>query len=102
MHLNHALTQMLAELEANRLEVCLVPEKRRTHETGMIRVCASRNAAWYRRYCGDHPSSRGTRRGGFDTRIRRANTVRALEQMLRREKAGKYEPCLREIARGIR
>lgn len=73
---------MLAELESNQLLVELVPERRRTHEMGMIRVVCGRNANWYRHFCSRHPSSRGTRRGKFDTRIRRANVVRLLNVLI--------------------
>lgn len=93
---------MLAELESNRLEVILVPEKRRTHEMGMIRCAVNRNCNWYRALCAKHPSSRGVRHGGFDTMIRRANVMRALNQMLRGVPAGKYEAELRGIARGLK
>ena len=42
----------------------------------MIRVKIDENPRWYRKHCGNHPSSRGTRRGKFDTRIKRKDTMR--------------------------
>lgn len=97
-----ALQQMLAELESHQLQVILVPlnpRRRNYNEGGCRRVACDLNPKWYRLFCAANPSSRGVRRGGFDTRIRRFNTLRALRQMLRKIPAGKYEPQLRAIAR---
>jgi hypothetical protein len=99
---NCGLQLMLDTLEAHQLQVVLVPlnpSRRGYNEGGCRRVVAEANPKWYRTFCGQNPSSRGTRRGGFDTRIRRFNTLRALRQMLRGQKAGKYEDQLRAISR---
>lgn len=74
---------MLAELESNRLEVVLTPCKRETNVCGCIRVAASRNAEWYRKFCAKHPSSRRRKNAAPDTRIKRMDTVRLLERMIR-------------------
>lgn len=74
---------MQAELEANPLVTILAPSKRsdrRDHD--MIRVNVSQPPRWYRRLCNRNPSSRGVRRGKFDTRIRRANVLSLLRTLL--------------------
>jgi hypothetical protein len=96
----HALEIMLAELESHRLEVCLAPSRRHDRrDWDMIRVCLDTPPRWYSKFCAAHTSSRGIRRGKHDTRIKRANTLRALNQMLAGVPAGKYEPDLARIAR---
>ncbi len=99
-----ALAVMLAELESSKLEVVLVPldpRKRNYNEGGMKRVAVSRNATWYQKLCAQYPSSRGTRRGGFDTRLRRANVLRALLRLQRGLYTGKYRQDLLRIAQGM-
>lgn len=96
------IQHMLDQLESSTLEVILVPQRRHTNEGGMIRVAANRNCAWYRKFCDSHPSSRGTRRGLPDTRIRRASIL----SILRRLAAGlpsrsKYASELLGIARRV-
>ena len=78
------LRTMLEQLEAHRLEVMLVPLNPRLREYcegGMKLAVVDRPPAWYRALCGRHASSRGVRRGKFDTRIRRANVLRALTRL---------------------
>lgn len=101
----HAVHQMLAELESHQLHVILVPLNPRLrgyNEGGMKRVCADRSPRWYATFCSQFPSSRGVRRGGFDTRIKRRNTLRALRQIAAGIPAGKYEQDLRAIARKMK
>lgn len=97
---------MLAELEAHRLEVVLVPlnpNRRGWNEGGMKRVCADVPPRWYRALCRDYPSSRGVRRGKFDTAVRRANVLRALERLVDgRGYAGKYREEFLRVAEGIK
>ena len=81
MTLAQALQEMLCELESSRLEVILVPQRRRTNEGGMIRVCANKNAAWYRDFCARHPSSRRRNHRKHDTRIRRIRIIQVLTRM---------------------
>lgn len=95
---------MLAELESHQLLVILVPLNPRLrgyNEGGCRRVCMDKNPPWYSHFCCEHASSRGVRRGGFDTRIKRANTLRAIRQLIDGKPAGKYGPELLEIARKI-
>ncbi len=100
------LIQMLNELESHRLEVVLVPLNPRLrgwNEYGMKRVCADVPPRWYRALCRDYPSSRGVRRGKPDTRIRRANVLRALMRMVSGAGyAGKYREELLRIAEGVK
>lgn len=94
-----AFELMIAELESSRLEVGLVPERRQTCQGGMIRVALSRNCAWYRRYCADHPSCRKRRNLAVDTRIKRRDTLRLLDRLARGLRCrSKYEEPLRRIA----
>lgn len=98
----NALQQMLDELESHQLTVVLAPlnpNRRGYNEGGCRRVCADLSPKWYRSFCGQHPSSRGVRRGKFDTRIKRFNTLRAIRQLLVGKPAGKYGAELLGIAR---
>ena len=96
------LQLMLEQLEAHRLEVMLVPLNPRLrgyNEGGMKRAVVDRPASWYRELCSRHPSSRGVRRGKFDTRIKRANVLEALTRMCDgRGYAGKYREELVRFA----
>lgn len=97
-----SLELMLMELESSRLDVQLVPlnpRLRNYNEGGCKRVCADRNAKWYRDLCQRHPSSRGTRRGGFDTRIRRRNVERLLRRLVAHlPTRSKYAAEIRRVA----
>jgi hypothetical protein len=92
---------MLCELEGNRLEVILVPQRRWTNEGGMVRVAVSRNCSWYRAFCRAHPSSRIRRNSAPDTRIKRFRTVAALEAMITGERSTYYFDELKKIAQRV-
>lgn len=72
---------MHAELEASPLVVVLAPSRRAENPWDMIRVPLSVPPPWYRSLCAAYASSRGVRRGKFDTRIKRRNILRALGRM---------------------
>lgn len=91
------LELMLNELQSHQLVTVLVPQKIRTNEGGMIRVNQDINCEWYRKFCANHPSQRGVRRGKFDTAIRRQHTIRALERMI--EGKGSHSPYAEELRR---
>jgi hypothetical protein len=95
------LIQMLNELESHKLEVMLAPSRRSDRrEWDMIRVVCDAPPRWYRNLCNRHPSSRGVRRGKFDTRIRRRDVLRLLERMASgRPVVSKYAPELAQLAR---
>lgn len=102
--MNQPLIEMLAELESQQLRVELAPlnpNRRGWNEGGMKRVVTEYPPKWWRSMCGRHPSSRGVRRGKFDTRLRRAGIL----SILRRLAAGlhsrsKYAGELRRVAEG--
>ena len=94
------LEVMLGELESSYLEVQLVPQRRFTNSGGCIRVAVSKNCTWYRQFCARHASSRGVRRGKFDTRIRRANVLALLTRLVAGcSSKSKYAAELYAIAR---
>jgi hypothetical protein len=96
-----ALTEMRDELECNRLEVFLVPQRIRTNEGGMIRAAYSKNASWYRFFCACYSSSRRRRNALFDTRIKRRDTLRVLNGLINNGRSkSKYAEDVLEIARG--
>ena len=90
---------LLAELESTRLEVVLVPCRRSVNEGGCIRVAASKNVLWYRRFCAQYASDRRRRNRAFDTRIRRANVVSVLSRLAQGlPSRSKYAPDLLRLA----
>lgn len=94
------LEVMLAELECNRLEVVLAPCKRPANVGGCVRVAASVNASWYRKFCAAHSSSRTRRNALPDTRIKRRNVERTLQRLAAGlPSTSKYAPELISIAR---
>jgi len=97
--ISNELQSMLDELQSFRLEVVLVPQRYRTNEGGMVRVAVSQNAKWYRDFCAAHSSGRKRKNAAFDTRIKRAATIRTLSQMVNGEWRSAYAPTLAAIAR---
>ena len=95
------LELLLAELEGNQLVVCLVPQRYRTNDGGMIRVALSKNATWYRRFCARHLSSRRRNNSLPDTRIKRRDIVRLLNRLIAGQPTrSQYAPeLLREAER---
>ncbi|MEN6302803.1 MAG: hypothetical protein ABFE08_05395 [Armatimonadia bacterium] len=74
---------MLYELTSTALEVVKAPSQRRdARPWDGIRVVQSRNADWYRRFCAKHASSRKRNKRLHDTRIKRQDTIRLLENMI--------------------
>lgn len=94
---------MLNELDAHPLHTILAPSKRSDRrEMDMIRVNDSVPPRWYREFCGRHESKRKTRRGKFDTRIKRANVLSTLRVLSEgRNTPSKYAAELKQIAREI-
>lgn len=93
---------MLAELTSHRLEVVLVPSKNE-HERGrMIRVTMDKNADWYQRMCADYPSTRKRLNRAPDTKIKRIDTIEALEKMIKSEWAvGFYQTTILKYIHGF-
>lgn len=96
---------MFNQLEAHRLEVQLAPlnpRLRNYNEGGCRRVVTDIPPKWYREFCNRHPSSRGVRRGKFDTRIRRANVLRLLGRLaVGLPSVSKYREEVLELARSV-
>lgn len=93
--------QMLDELESSRLEVQLVPlnpKLRNYNEGGMKRVASSKNALWYRQFCGRHLSSRKRNHRKPDTKIKRASIIRILRRLCDgKPSTSKYSAELQKI-----
>lgn len=96
------LQLLLDELESSRLEVCLVPlnpKLRNYNEGGMKRVASNKNAAWYRKFCGSHLSSRVRNHRKLDTKIKRRDILRILARLVAgKPSTSKYADELRRIA----
>jgi hypothetical protein len=93
----------LDELEANFLEVVLVPsgDADCAMRGGMIRAVQNENAEWYRKFCGEHGSNRKDimRWSKHKTKIKRRHTIRALNELI----AGKCEtPYAKDLAHFIK
>lgn len=100
-----SLQLMLDQLESHSLQVMLVPlnpRLRNYNDGGCKRVVCDKPPVWYRQFCWQHPSSRGIRRGKFDTRIKRANVLALLRRLCAaRNSTSKYAPELLRIARRV-
>lgn len=91
---------LLRELESNHLEVVLIPsgDAECAMRGGMIRAVQSQNAEWYRIFCKQHGSNRSDlmRWSKFKTKIKRAHTKRALNELI----SGKCEtPYAKDLAK---
>ena len=72
---------LLNELDSNRLEVVLVPDRQSCgygNDFRRLRAVQSQNAEWYREFCRLYASSSHPQRRRFDTLIKRQATRRAL------------------------
>lgn len=79
------LKWMLAELTANRLEVCKIPSRIQ----GYRRIVIACNCEWYQELCRryEYPRKRYPK---FRTMIRRCATIRALTRMIAGDYRGVY------------
>lgn len=80
------------ELEANYLEVVLIPAKEPRHSGHQIRATQSQNAEWYKEFWSRHgrgPSSNG-RYNKFRSLINRNRTIEALRRMEGGDLSGVY------------
>ncbi|MBC7365237.1 MAG: hypothetical protein H7343_00275 [Undibacterium sp.] len=92
------LIAMRDELESNRLDVGLCPDKRGCPRR-LLRVAMSRNAPWYREFCAAHSSGRVRRNRAFDTRIRRRDLLAVLSRLIDcGESRSGYAPRLLSLA----
>jgi hypothetical protein len=79
--------RLLDELEANMLEVVLIPDQQSAsygNDFRMLRAAQSRNADWYRKLCKQHSSNRRfvDRWREDKTKIKRRRTIEALNEIL--------------------
>jgi hypothetical protein len=76
--------EMLDDLNANCLEVVLIP----SHDPdcamrgGMIRAVQYQNANWYRQFCKEHPSNRKWQNRKGRTLIKRNWTIKGLTDLI--------------------
>jgi hypothetical protein len=91
--------EMLEELEANRLEVFLIPDcYDETRNSRRVRI--SENAQWYQEFCAEYPSKRKVRKGKFDTIIRRNATINGLNRVIAGDRKTVYAKRLIEFMGG--
>ncbi len=78
------LEDMRAELEGNKLSVILIPADEVKHCGHMIRAVEEASPEWYKDFCSLYAANRTRRRHRrkFDTRIKRALTLRAFDELL--------------------
>jgi len=86
---------LLDELEQGQLEVVLVPAQDKRHSGHCVRAVQNQNARWYQKFCSQYVSGRK----GFKTRtrIKRRETVCALEKLSTGEVSGVYGERLLEF-----
>lgn len=68
---------MKAQLESQRLAVCLVP----IEDGRKVRRAVSHNPRWYQELCKKYTSGRGRSRELHDTLIKRQSVLRALDEI---------------------
>lgn len=85
--------QMLQDLLSGYLEVVLIPAPDEAHSGHCVRAAQSVNAEWYQEFCSQYKSCTGRgrrRRSRPRTFIKRANTIKALEDIIDGRKTGIY------------
>jgi hypothetical protein len=87
--------QMLWELEANYLEVVLIPAREQRHAGHCVRAVQYQNCEWYRKFCASYSS--GRKGAKTRTRIKRRETINALQAILNGQTSGVYVERLLEI-----
>ena len=90
---------MWMELEANKLEVILVPSQIPdcAKDGGKIRVAVSQNVEWYRELCSDYPVP--SKRNKPRTTVKRQEVIRVLARLASGKKTrSKYKDYLEGVA----
>lgn len=93
---------MLLDLKNSRLDVVLVPSKRKeTFERGgMIRCVQCENPEWYKKLCSKYTSNRKKARLKHDTKIKRREIERILFRLSKNlSTRSKYFEDLKEFSR---
>ena len=80
---------MRAQLENERLTVVLIPAR---FGSGKLRAVQNSNPIWYQEFCAAYEAQRTKprQRKKFDTKIKRAHTLRALKEISRGEVKSRY------------
>lgn len=82
----------LQELLSQKLEVVLIPAPEQRHDGHCIRAVQEENPKWYQKFCSIYQSNRkGTR---VRTKIKRRETIKALEALRRGASIGCYSERL--------
>lgn len=96
------IQRMLDELEGNRLEVCCIPSifPELADRGAKIRCVASQNTPWYQDYCRQWEArrTRPRRKLLHDTRVKRRETILALQGLLNGGTRSIYVNDLLEMA----
>ncbi len=107
------LEEMLADLQNNYLEVCLVPDRdtERYENNGcQIRTTSTQNVQWYRELCKMHPKPeykkgkngkliRRRFRKKQETNLKKMDVVRIIKRMIKNKKSKSQDaPYLLEVA----
>lgn len=94
-YLKSSLTEMLYELQSNRLEVILVPQEEPVNCGACIRVPKRMNCEWYREFCECFPGKPKKNSRKLNTKIRRKETIRLLKRLISgQEVKSKYKDYL--------
>lgn len=76
------LREMLFELQSNRLEVVLIPQRNPPNRGACLRAPVATNCHWYRELCGDFESCRRRHYRNFKTRVKRREIERILKRLI--------------------
>jgi hypothetical protein len=93
---------LLYELEQNSLDVVLAPSPEQRHAGHSIRAVQGRNPEWYRELCSRFQSSRNRLKKHGDTKVKRRDIIRLLEQLAAgKDVASKYKEFLVSTAQNM-
>jgi len=77
--------------------VVLIPAPEPKHSTHMVRAVQEQNCDWYREFCEEHPSTGKQRKFKFQTKIKRRQTVEALNKLIEGGSETSYTEMLKEF-----
>lgn len=82
MNVQEQAKELLTDLNANYLEVVLIPAPDPRHSGHYVRVTQYQNCAWYRTFCKEHPSNRRWQNRKGRTLIKRNWTIKGLTDLI--------------------
>lgn len=88
MTIEEIANDLLQELLSSRLEVVLIPAPEQRHSGHCVRAVQEANPEWYQKFCEIYPSNRKGRK--IRTKIKRRETIKALEFISKGKTAGCY------------